>query len=115
MDLDDNDRLRHIRDAIRKIQGHFDADGPAAFARDAFAVDGHVRNLLIVGEAAYKPTETGRAAVPGVPWSQIARMRHRLVHDYFDVDVEMVYVTIRDDLPPLLEAVERVLSTRGAD
>ena len=115
MDLDDNDRLRHIRDAIRKIQRHFDAEDADTFARDAFAVDGHVRNLLIVGEAAYKLTETGRAAVPGVPWSQIARMRHRLVHDYFDVDVELVFVTIRDDLPPLLEAVERTLSAREAD
>jgi uncharacterized protein with HEPN domain len=59
----------------------------------------------IVGEAAKQVSENTRAEYPGVPWSAAARMRDRLVHHYFDIDVDVLWATITDDLPALLDAL----------
>lgn len=58
----------------------------------------------IVGEAAKHVSEEARAAYPRVPWSAAARMRDRLVHHYFDVNLD-VLCTVTDDLPRLLDAI----------
>jgi len=51
-----------------------------------------------------------RAAVPNLPWPSIVGMRHRLVHTYFEIDYERVWTTVTDNLPPLMEVLERVLT-----
>lgn len=56
----------------------------------------------IVGEAAKQVSEEGRAEFPNVPWSAAARMRDRLVHHYFDIDLDVLWNTVVDDLPGLL-------------
>jgi uncharacterized protein with HEPN domain len=61
----------------------------------------------IVGEAAKQVTPVTKAEYPKVPWSAAARMRDRLVHHYFDIDLDVLWSTIVIDLPALLEAVPR--------
>ena len=56
----------------------------------------------IVGEAAKRVSEEGRAEFPNVPWSAAARMRDRLVHHYFDIDLDVLWNTVVDDRPGLL-------------
>jgi uncharacterized protein with HEPN domain len=56
----------------------------------------------IVGEAAKQVTPAGRAELPDVPWSAAARMRDRLVHHYFDIDLDVLWQTVTEDLPALL-------------
>lgn len=53
-----------------------------------------------------------RDSCQGIPWPSVVAMRHRLIHGYFDVDLDRVWDTVADDLPPLIEALKRAL---GAD
>ncbi len=55
-------------------------------------------------------SEDGRKDLPGIPWSSIVGMRNRLIHAYFDVDLDRVWDSVVDDLPPLLAEIESVLS-----
>jgi uncharacterized protein with HEPN domain len=59
----------------------------------------------IVGEAAKQLTTEGRARYPQVAWDDAARMRDRLVHHYFDVDLDVLWATVTDDLPAVLEVI----------
>ena len=69
-----------------------------------------VRAIEIIGEAASRVSEPTRAAMPVVPWSQIAAMRNRLIHAYFDVNRDVVWQTAIEEIPALatiLEAIRR--------
>jgi len=59
----------------------------------------------IVGQAAKQVTDETRQALPDVPWSAAARMRDRLVHHYFDIDLDVLWSTIQVDLPALLAVI----------
>ncbi len=69
-----------------------------------------VKCIEIVGEAGARVAAVTRAANPLVPWTQIVGMRHHLVHVYFDIDLDRLWTTVTDDLPPLVAALERILS-----
>jgi uncharacterized protein with HEPN domain len=61
----------------------------------------------IVGEAAKQISDRTRDAYPDVPWSAAARMRDRLVHHYFDINLDVLWSTVTQDLPALLEQLPR--------
>ena len=56
----------------------------------------------MVGEAASQVGESTREGTPSIPWAEIIAMRHRLVHAYFDIDLEVLWQTVEVDLPPLI-------------
>lgn len=60
-----------------------------------------------IGEAAANTSDEARARVPGLPWGQIVAMRHILVHVYWGVDRNRLWVTVTEDLPVLIELLER--------
>lgn len=98
-------RLRHLREAAEKAVRY--ASGTS---RDRLDDDEVLRLALtklieIVGEAAKQVSETTRAAHPDVPWSAASRMRDRLIHHYFDIDLDILWVTLTEDLPSLLEVL----------
>lgn len=66
-----------------------------------------VKAVEVVGEAAARVSDVFRAAKPTLPWRQIIGMRHRLVHDYFGIDVEQIWQTVKDDLPGLIVILDR--------
>ena len=70
----------------------------------------------IVGEAAKSISITGRASLPDVPWRAAARMRDRLVHHYFDINLDVLWQTITEDLPQMLTTLpsEDQLDRRAA-
>lgn len=63
----------------------------------------------IVGEAASRVSRPFCEAHPEIAWSAVTGMRHRIVHDYFAVDYQRLYDTVRYDLPPLISQLERIL------
>ena len=69
-----------------------------------------VRALEIVGEAAARISEPTRTGHPEIPWTAIIGMRNRLVHGYFDVDLEIVWRTATESLPALIVTLESLLS-----
>jgi len=71
------------------------------------------RLLEIVGEAANRVSEAFRKRHPGIPWHQMIGTRNRLAHGYDDIDLEIVWDIVRNDLPPLIDRLE-VLVEEGA-
>ncbi|HET6387632.1 MAG TPA: HepT-like ribonuclease domain-containing protein [Armatimonadota bacterium] len=69
--------------------------------------------IIIIGEAAGKVSSEARARLPNVPFTEIVRMRNRLVHHYFKVDLDLVWDVVITDLQPLLQAVEEYLMAPG--
>jgi uncharacterized protein with HEPN domain len=80
--------------------------------RTLFAV---VRALEIVGEAAKRIPESMRTQHPAVPWSSMAGMRDKLIHEYFGVNQEVVWKTVTEDLPPIIPILQHVLSAVSAE
>jgi uncharacterized protein with HEPN domain len=68
-----------------------------------------VRTLEIIGEAASRVSQDTRDAHPNVPWPQMIGMRHRLIHEYFRVDLATVWDTVQNDLPPLIALLEPLI------
>jgi uncharacterized protein with HEPN domain len=69
-----------------------------------------VRLLEIVGEAAKNVSEETRKRMPSIPWREIAGTRDRLIHGYFDVDLNIVWKIIKSDLPQLVSQLQLMLS-----
>jgi uncharacterized protein with HEPN domain len=69
-----------------------------------------VRSLEIIGEAAKRVPSAVREANPHVQWRSMARMRDRLVHDYFGVDLDIVWDVLQHKIPPLRDEVHRILA-----
>jgi len=66
-----------------------------------------VRNIEIIGEATKRLPEDLKDREPGIPWKSIAGMRDVVVHDYFEIDDEIVWNVVEKELPRLREAIER--------
>jgi uncharacterized protein with HEPN domain len=109
---DDRVRLRHMLDAALKARRFVQGRERSDLEMDEMFSLAIVRLLEIVGEAAAQVSEPGRAALPGIPWRQITGARNRLIHGYFDVDLDIVWAIVQDDLPPLIAQLEQVLSQR---
>jgi uncharacterized protein with HEPN domain len=72
------------------------------FLSDTKSQDSVIRRLEIIGEAARRISEETRKAYPGLPWKEMIGMRNFLIHDYDDVDIQIVWKTVKKDLPDLL-------------
>lgn len=115
MPPDDALRLRHMLDAAREartfVEGKrrtdLDEDRPLALAL--------VKLIEIVGEAASRVGAAERQRRGGIPWGDIVAMRNRLIHAYFDVDLDRVWDTVTDDLPPLITELEASLIQEQPD
>ena len=69
-----------------------------------------VKDIEIVGEAATHVTERSRLSMPEIPWERIVGMRNRLVHAYFDINLDIVWKTVQEDLPELIVLLEMSIS-----
>ncbi len=68
-----------------------------------------LKALETIGEAASRISDTFRSAHPEIPWREIIGMRNRLIHAYFEVDIDKVWETIQDDLPPLIDHLQLLM------
>ena len=109
MSNEDAVRLRHMLDAARKVVKFMQGQTKADLESDEQLCLAVVRLLEIMGEAAKNVSEDLRNEHPAVPWKQIAGTRDRLIHGYFDVDLDIVWQIISIDLPQLISNLEKAL------
>jgi uncharacterized protein with HEPN domain len=95
--------LRHIVEAVEKIRRYTKGLTLDAFKADTLVQDGVVRELEIIGEAARMVSEATKKSHSDIRWYEIAGMRNRLIHEYFGVDLDVVWKTVAEDLHILLE------------
>jgi uncharacterized protein with HEPN domain len=93
--------LDDIRESIAKIERYTSGLDQTGFEADDKSVDAVVRNLEIIGEAARQMPEEFTRRNPQIEWRKIAGLRNRIVHDYFGLDLEIIWQIIRYDLPAL--------------
>jgi Uncharacterized conserved protein len=110
MKLDEPDRirLRHMIEAAEAALGFIAGRSLEEFRSDKMIQFAVARAIEILGEAASKMTAAGRASQPALPWQAMVGMRNRLIHAYFDVDAEVVWKTVSEELPPLLVALHGI-------
>ena len=105
----DSIRLRHMLDAAREaISFTLNKDRPSLNA-DRQLTLALVKAVEIIGEAAGKVTEECRQEFAQIPWASIIGMRNRLIHAYFDIDLDILWKTIIEDIPPLIADLEQII------
>ena len=112
MRKDDEIRLRHMLDAACEAVSFAQGRTRIELDSDRMLVLSLVKAIEIVGEAAYRIAETTRNELPTIPWADIIGMRHRLVHAYFDINLDVLWQTVQDDLPALIAQIESLLPRR---
>lgn len=109
MKRDETVYLQHILDAIAKTERYLYGIDKEAFEQDTLIQDGVIRQIEIMGEATRRLSRAFRNQYLHIPWEGITGMRDKLIHDYFGVDIETVWLTATEDLPLLKGEVEAIL------
>jgi len=74
--------------------------------------DATIRKLQVIGEAVKSLSETAKSEQPHIPWKQIAGLRDKVIHDYFGVNLDIVWAVVEKELPALRTAIDQLLSER---
>jgi uncharacterized protein with HEPN domain len=113
MTLDDNARLRHMLEAARDAMRFTNESTREDLDRDRKLALAIVKCIEIIGEAAAKVSTETREAYPEIPWPAIVGMRNRLIHGYFEIDLDRVWNTARVNLPPLVASLSKAMGANG--
>jgi uncharacterized protein with HEPN domain len=105
--------VHDIRSAIARI-GEYSVEGKSRFLGDTKTQDAILYQLAIIGEAAAKLPRSMREAHPRIPWKAIIGMRNIIIHEYSGISMELVWATIRKDLPKLAMALARIVKADAA-
>jgi len=98
---DDLAYIEHILDCIRKINEFSNGLSLKEFKTNEMVQDAIIRNIEIIGEASKKISKDTKQTYYEIPWKEISGMRDKLIHDYLGVDVDVVWKTIKEDIPTL--------------
>jgi len=102
-------RVEDILEATDRIERYVADLTFEQFQGDQKTIDAVIRNLEVIGEAVRHLCADDERLPPGVPWTDIAAMRNILIHEYFGVDLRIIWQTIEADLPALRRELQRLL------
>jgi len=109
------ERLFDIVEAGEAIASYVDGFDIERFRHDRRTVDAVLRNIAVIGEAARSVPEEIRGRRPLIPWVDIADMRNVVVHEYFGVDLDILWRTATVDVPELLVALHGLITDIGSE
>jgi len=109
--LRDEDRVRilHMVDAAESVKRFAGDRQRSDLDRDQMLLFAIVHAIEILGEAASRVSDITQAETSAIPWAAIIGMRNRLIHGYFDIDLDIVWKTVTDEIPPLLEKLKALV------
>ena len=107
--LRDPSRLRHMVDSINNVNQYMEGRTESDLAANSMLFYAVVKNIEIIGEAAYKLTHEFKELHPSTPWRHIVAMRHILVHGYYQVTTSEVFNVYKKDLPVLFNQLTKYL------
>ena len=105
---EDSVRIRHMLDAAKKAREFIEGKQRAHLDEDEQLCLALIRLLEIIGEAAKSVSPELQRQQPDIPWKEIAGTRDRLIHGYFDVDLNIVWEIVSTDLPRLIPILEKI-------
>jgi uncharacterized protein with HEPN domain len=106
----DEVRMRHMLDAAKEAVSFMTDHTRADLSTNSMLALATVRLLEIIGEAANMVTEETQQKYPQIPWRQITGTRNHLIHGYYQVDLDIVWQIVKQDLPPLIADLEKILN-----
>ena len=111
MNAPDRIRLQHMRDAATEARSFVRGRTRGDLDADRMLLRALVKDIEIIGEAASRVSSEAQEACPQLPWVDIIGMRNRLIHAYFDVNLDLVWETVQQDLPFLIAEIQQILDT----
>lgn len=108
MDRNDLAYINHTLDCIRKIQRFSKGLKLNEFCENELVQDAIIRNIEVIGEASKKVSEETKKTYYKIPWKEITGMRDKLIHDYLGVDTQVVWKTIKKDIPELKRLLKEI-------
>jgi uncharacterized protein with HEPN domain len=115
MRSDDSIRVRHMLDAAREALAFAENKTRADLYENRLLALGLMKSIEIIGEAASKISKDCRQACPEIPWADVIGMRNRLIHAYSDIDPDVLWETVTDDLPSLIPTLEKLNATAESE
>ena len=101
--------LQDIAEAIDRIQSYLEGVARDEFETNQMRLDAVIRNLQIIGEAVKKIPDSIQKKYPNIPWQEIAGLRNRVTHAYFNVDINIIWDVVQSELPILKPQVQRII------
>ena len=102
--------LQDIVEAIKRIESYVQDTNRFQFETDQMRFDAVVRNLEVIGESVKRVPDSIRKNYPSVAWRKIAGLRDRLIHAYFDIDIDIIWDIVQSELPVLKSEIQRILN-----
>jgi uncharacterized protein with HEPN domain len=100
--------LNDIHEAMGRITRYTAGMSFESFKTDEKTIDAVVRNMEIMGEAANRLSDEFQEAHANIEWHKIVGLRNRIVHEYFGIDIDIIWEILKRDLPPLLSNLQRL-------
>lgn len=113
--LDDVIRLGHIYEAAQKAINFVDDKKRQDLDNDDMLQFALIHAIQVIGEAAARMSKEFQVKYPQIPWRVMSGMRNRIVHEYFDVDLDIVWQTATENLPTLMPELENLWKDIGND
>jgi len=107
--------IEHMLDISQKALDFTSGLGKADYDLDEPLRLALTHLVQMLGEAARQVSPTLREAYPEIPWHEIVGMRHRIVHDYLNVDEDVVWEVVRQDLPMLVVTLKKIIPPKDRE